>query len=73
MGIQKENTAEKIGIALAKNRYKIKQAEIMIDSLRKASENDNAFDIGIIYAWLGDKQKGDELSHHCVPPIRLWG
>ena len=29
----------------------------MIDSLRKASENDNAFDIGIIYAWMNEKQK----------------
>jgi hypothetical protein len=29
----------------------------IIDSLKQKSENDNCFDIGIIYAWLGEKQK----------------
>ena len=28
--------------------------------LRKASENDNAFNIGIIYGWLGKKQQAIE-------------
>jgi adenylate cyclase len=54
-GDPKRNVAE-IGIALAKTG-KIEQAEIMIDSLKKSSETDNAFNIGIIYAWMGDKQK----------------
>ena len=43
-------------IALLKTG-KAKEATIIVDSLRNASENDNAFDIGIIYAWIGEKQK----------------
>jgi TolB-like protein len=54
-GDAKRNTAE-IGIALVKTG-KMKQATLLIDSLRKASENDNAFNIGIIYAWMNEKQK----------------
>jgi adenylate cyclase len=45
-----------IAIALMKTG-KINQANIIIDSLRNASEIDNAFHIGIIYGWLGEKQK----------------
>lgn len=50
-----KNHIKEIGIALVKTG-KIKQAEAIIDSLRKVSENDNALDIGIIYAWIGDKE-----------------
>jgi len=35
----------------------IKQADKLVDSLINVSENDNALNIGIVYAWLGDKQK----------------
>lgn len=44
------------GIALIKTG-KINEANIIIDSLRKASEDDNAFNIGIMYAWMGKKEK----------------
>jgi adenylate cyclase len=57
-GNQRYQSAE-IAIALIKTG-KIKQAGMIIDSLRKASENDNAFHIGIIYGWLGEKQKAME-------------
>lgn len=47
------------GIAFAKTG-KSAQAVKIIDSLKTKSENDHAFDIGIIYAWLGEKAKAIE-------------
>ena len=44
------------GIAYAKTGRSA-QAQKIIDSLKATSENDNAFAIGIIYAWLGEKGK----------------
>jgi TolB-like protein/class 3 adenylate cyclase len=44
------------GLAYAKLGNTSKAGKI-IDSLKQKSENDNCFDIGIIYAWLGEKQK----------------
>lgn len=57
-GNRRYQTAE-IAIALVKTG-KINQANMIIDSLRNASENDNAFNIAIIYGWLGKKQKAIE-------------
>lgn len=54
-GQRRYHTAE-IAIALMKTG-KINQANLIVDSLRMASETDNAFPIGIIYGWLGEKQK----------------
>jgi len=54
-GSLQRNTAE-MGIAMVKTGQ-LKQATMLVDSLRKASEDDNAFNIGIIYAWMGEKQK----------------
>src|SRR6476659_8419528 len=51
--------AAEISIALIKTG-KINQANMIIDSLRNASENDNAFNIGIIYGWMGKKEKAME-------------
>ncbi|HKC37267.1 MAG TPA: FlgO family outer membrane protein [Chitinophagaceae bacterium] len=48
-----------LAIAMIKTN-KTNQATMIIDSLRKASENDNASNIGIIYGWLGEKQKAIE-------------
>ena len=45
-----------VAIALMKTG-KTNQANLIVDSLRVASETDNAFSIGIIYGWLGEKQK----------------
>jgi hypothetical protein len=45
-----------MGIAMVKTGQ-LKQATMLVDSLRKASKDDNAFNIGIIYAWMGEKQK----------------
>ena len=49
------NTAE-MGIAMTQTG-RMKEATQLVDSLRKASEYDNAFDIGVIYAWMGEKKK----------------
>ena len=57
-GNRRYQSAE-IAIALVKTGKKI-QAGMIVDSLLKASENDNAFNIGIIYGWLGEKQKAIE-------------
>ena len=48
-----------MGFALIKTG-KIKQANLIIDSLHSASEDDNAFNIGIIYGWMGKKEKAIE-------------
>lgn len=47
------------GIADAKTG-KATEAGKIIDSLKIKSENDHAFAIGIIYAWLGEKEKAIE-------------
>ena len=49
------NTPE-MGIAMTQTG-RMKEATALVDSLRKASEYDNAFNIGIIYAWMGEKKK----------------
>jgi len=51
--------AVEMGIALIKTG-KINQANMIIDSLHNASEDDNAFNIGIIYGWMGKKEKAIE-------------
>ena len=48
-----------IGIANAKTG-KVREAQKIVDSLIAKSANDNAFNIGIIYAWLNEKQKAME-------------
>jgi len=48
-----------IGIVYAKVGNTV-QARKIIDSLKANSETDHAFAIGIIYAWLGEKQKALE-------------
>jgi adenylate cyclase len=48
-----------VGIAYSKMGNAV-QARKIIDSLKASSENDHAFAIGIIYAWLGEKQKALE-------------
>jgi hypothetical protein len=47
------------GIAYAQTGKKA-QATKRIDSLDRVSQNDHAFDIGIIYAWMGEKGKAIE-------------
>ncbi len=47
------------GIAYARTG-KIKEAKKLIDSLQAISSTDHAFHIGIIYAWMGEKQKAME-------------
>jgi TolB-like protein len=47
------------GIAYAQTGKKA-QATKLIDSLDRVSQNDHAFDIGIIYAWMGEKGKAIE-------------
>jgi tetratricopeptide (TPR) repeat protein len=39
---------------------KIDQAKKVIDSLEKISSYDQAFQTGILYAWMGEKQKAIE-------------
>ncbi len=39
---------------------KAAEARNIIDSLKSKSQIDNSFTIGIIYAWLGEKQKAIE-------------
>jgi len=47
------------GIANAKTG-KVREAQKIVDSLIAKSETDHAFNIGIIYAWLNEKQKAME-------------
>lgn len=47
------------GIAYAQTGKAV-QVGKLIDSLKTGSENDHAFDIGIIYAWMGEKGKAIE-------------
>jgi adenylate cyclase len=51
--------ATETSIALIKTG-KINLVNMIIDSLRNASENDNAFRLGIIYGWMGKKEKAIE-------------
>ncbi len=48
-----------LGIAYTRTG-KTRDAKNLIDSLKSASEYDNAFSIGIIYGWLEEKQKAME-------------
>ena len=48
-----------LGIAYAK-KAKIAEARKIVDSLKSISPYDHAFSIGIIYAWLDEKQKAME-------------
>ncbi len=48
-----------IGISYAKTGRPV-EAKKIVDSLMAVSPLDHAFDIGIIYAWLGEKQKSME-------------
>ena len=50
---------ELLGIAYAKTG-KAMQARKIVDSLQSMSQYDHAFSIGIIYAWLDEKQKAME-------------
>jgi len=47
---------EKTGIALIKTG-RLKEANVVIDSLQKSSVPDNAIHLGVLYAWMGDNQK----------------
>jgi len=49
-----------MGIAYAK-LGQTTNAEIMIDTLKARSESDNAVGIGIIYAWMNEKEKAMDL------------
>jgi adenylate cyclase len=48
-----------LGIALV-NTGKRQEAKKILDSLELKSPYDNAFELGIVYAWLGDKEKAIE-------------